>query len=313
MDPRIRSRRIALERAFVVIIDSLKPAFAATIRDVDLRRRLSDAEIAEIRAAIDYYAVVVIRNQNLSNDEQLAFCERFGTPETNTETSRTRLSDKRIYDVSNINASEQTFSRDDELFLFSLANQLWHTDNSFRPVPARYSMLSCREKPPSSGGETEFADLRDAYDHLPQEMQTQLDGLVAEHAFVHSRRMLGFDRPLPRIDGLPPAHHPIVHVHAGSGRKSLYLASHASHVMGWAVPEGRMLLLDLIEHATQRQFIYQHVWNEFDLVIWDNRCTMHRGRRYPADERRDLRQTRTRDDDSSLTVDESRYAVTVSR
>ncbi len=285
-----------------MIVESYQSTFGATIRDVKVRERLSAATISEIRAAIDRFGVVVIPNQDLSNEVQVAFCEQFGSLETSTQSARARIADDRIYDVSNIDETEAIYSRDDEQFLLSLSNQLWHTDNSFKAVPARYSMLSCRETP-STGGETEFADMRGAYDGLPQPMQAMLDGLVAEHAFIHSRRVLGFDRPLPRVEAMPPAHHPIVHTHAGSGRKSLYLASHASHIMGWPVPEGRLLLFDLIEHATQPRFVYQHSWRELDLVIWDNRCTMHRGRRYPSDERRDLRQTRTRDDNSSLTID----------
>jgi alpha-ketoglutarate-dependent 2,4-dichlorophenoxyacetate dioxygenase len=291
-----------------MIIEPYQPGFAAVIRGVDLRERLSDATVAEIQAALDRFAVVVVPNQALSDEEQVAFCERFGQIERNAGTPRTRLADDRIYDVSNFDKAEQIFSRDDEQFLLSLSNQLWHTDNSFKAVPARYSMLSCRQTP-STGGETEFADMRGAYDGLPLPTQAMLDGLVAEHAFIHSRRVLGFDRPLPRIEAMEPAHHPIVHVHAGSGRKSLYLASHASHIMGWPVPEGRLLLFDLIEHATQPKFVYTHSWQISDLVIWDNRCTMHRGRRYPSNERRDLRQTRTRDDNSSLTIDEAQFAL----
>ena len=207
-----------------------------------------------------------------------------------------------LTDVSNIGEDDEIFARDDERHLFSLANQLWHTDSSFKPVPACYSMLSCHEAT-VTGGQTEFADMRAAYEALAPETKALVAELVAEHAFIHSRRMLGFEGSAARVEAMPGAMRPLVHVHAGSGRTSLYLASHALRILGWPVPEGRLLLAELTEHATQPAFVYRHQWRSGDFVLWDNRCTMHRGLRYPSSERRDIRRTTTRDDvNSSLIV-----------
>ncbi len=172
---------------------------------------------------------------------------------------------------------------------------IWHSDASFRPVVGALSMLYAHAVPPS-GGETEFADLRSAYDALANAMKKQVAGLSAEHVYGHSRTQLGFPSySEEERKALPPVQHPLVRRHVGSGRDSLYLGSHASHVVGWPVPEGRLLLLDLLEHATQRQFVYSHQWRVGDLVIWDSRCTLHRGRRYDVSFPRDLRRVTTRD------------------
>jgi alpha-ketoglutarate-dependent 2,4-dichlorophenoxyacetate dioxygenase len=285
-----------------MIVDARSSGFGATISGVTVRGGLADGDIEAIRAALDRYGVLVLHDQTFTDEEQLAFCERFGTVEHNPSDRRKRLGVAGMTDVSNINDDDEIFARDDERHLFSLANQLWHTDSSFKPVPACYSMLSCREAT-SSGGETEFADMRAAYDALQPETRSLVADLVTEHAFIHSRRMLGFEGSAPRVEAMPGARRPIVHVHAGSGRTSLYLASHALRIVGWPVPEGRLLLAELTEHATQAAFVYRHQWRRGDFVLWDNRCTMHRGLRYPTGERRDMRRTTTRDDvHSSLIV-----------
>jgi alpha-ketoglutarate-dependent 2,4-dichlorophenoxyacetate dioxygenase len=191
-------------------------------------------------------------------------------------------------------------SAEDKRLLFNRGNQLWHTDSSFKFVPARCSLLSAREIPPA-GGETEFADLRAAYDALPEERQRALDGLVAEHSIFRSRALIGFTEFNEDIrNELPPVPQLIVRRHAGSGRKTLYLASHASHIVGWPVADGRLLLLDLNTHATQRDFVYSHTWRVGDLVIWDNRWTMHRGRPHDENQPRDLRRATTLDTRSTL-------------
>ena len=183
--------------------------------------------------------------------------------------------------------------------MYQSGNQLWHTDSSFKPTPAMASLLSGREVPPV-GGETEFADLRAAYDALPDDTKAAIGGLVAEHSIAHSRAQIGFtDLQFGERELLPPVPQRVVRTHPGSGRRTLYLAAHASHILDMPVPEGRLLLRDLTEHATQPQFVYRHVWRVGDLVIWDNRATMHRGRPFDdAKERRELRRVTTLDLDA---------------
>ena len=292
-----------------MIVEVLQPEFVALIREVDVRERLADDEIAQIHAALDRYAVVVLRDQNLDDEQQLAFAKRFGPVEATTSARRKRLGTPGLVDLANINDDDRIFARSDERHLFSLANQLWHTDSSFKPTPARYSMLSCREAT-TIGGETEFADLRAAYEALSPDVKATLDGLITEHAFIHSRRILGFEAAVPAVEAMPAVRRPIVHVHAGSERTSLYLASHASHILGWPVPEARLLLFELTEHATQPQFVYRHTWRTGDFVLWDNRCTIHRGLRYPMDQRRDVRRVSTADVDSRLVAKEAELAAT---
>src|ERR1700730_2406398 len=183
--------------------------------------------------------------------------------------------------------------------LFNLGNQLWHTDSSFKRVPAKCSLLSAREVPspgPMGGGETEFADLRAAWDALPAARKQQLDGLVVEHSIFRSRSQIGFaDFNDEIFKQLPPVPQALVRHHPGSGRTSLYLASHASHIIGWPVEKGRALIDELIAFATQPQFVHRHRWRVGDLVMWDNRCTMHRGRPYDDTQRRVLHRTTVSD------------------
>ena len=283
-------------------VHALSAAFGAEVTGVDIAAGVSDGTIEVLRAALDRYGVLVLHGQQFSDEQQLAFCERFGTVELTGSGRRKRLDTAGLTDVSNINEDDEIFAGDDERHLFSLANRLWHTDSSFKAIPARYSMLSCREAT-ADGGETEYADMRLAYDALPDRTRDAIGGLIAEHAFIHSRRVLGFTGSAPGIEAMPPALHPLVHIHAGSERPSLYLASHASHIAGMPVPQGRLLLMELTEHATNPQFVYRHRWQTGDFVLWDNRCTMHRGLPYPAGQRRDMRRTTTRDDiDSRLIV-----------
>jgi alpha-ketoglutarate-dependent 2,4-dichlorophenoxyacetate dioxygenase len=180
--------------------------------------------------------------------------------------------------------------------MYSLGNRLWHTDASFQNPPARYSMLSAKSVP-DADGETEYADMRAAYDALPASLQSQIAGLSAFHSIIYSRQTIGFTEfsDAERAE-FPGAEQPLVRVHPGSHRQSVYIASHASHVVGWPVPDGRLLLRELMALATLPQFVYRHRWQVGDFVIWDNRCTMHRG--LPFDETtqfRDLRRVTTLD------------------
>lgn len=275
--------------------------FAAAVSGVDLREHLSVEDVAAIDKAIDRNAVVIFRHQTCSDEEQLAFAWRLGVPERSTDSMRNdrpqRLAHHQVMaDISNLNEKNEILAKDDWRRMFNLGNRLWHTDSSFRQIRGKHSMLSARAVP-AAGGETEYADLRAAYDALPEAMKAQLEGLVAEHSLMYSRSTIGFaDFSPEERAALPPAHHAIVQVHPGSGRKTLYLASHASHIIGWPIPEARILLRDLIEFATQRQFVYRHQWQVGDFVIWDNRATMHRGRPFDeANQRRDLRRVTTQD------------------
>ena len=257
--------------------------FAAEIGDVDLSVPLSDEDCAELDAAFNRYSVLVFPDQQLSADQHLDFARNFGPLETSIHATRSDAKLRiraEIGDVSNLDQGEVIWGEKSRKRMFEMGNRMWHTDSSFRRVPAKASLLYARSIPPV-GGHTEFADMRAAYDALPDGMKRRLRGLVAEHAIMHSRRKLGFtDFSDEENQNLPPVPQTLVRKHAGSGRMGLYLASHAGKILGMEDEEGKALLEQLIEHATQRQFVYTHRWRLHDLVMWDNRCTMHRGKGY---------------------------------
>jgi alpha-ketoglutarate-dependent 2,4-dichlorophenoxyacetate dioxygenase len=278
-------------------VTPLHPHIGAEVEGVDLARPVPPDLFAEIEAAFDRHAVLVFPAQVLGDEQQMAFSQLFGPLEKNPVYAGQKLRLRpEVADISNVDPDGNILSLDHPRRRFNMGNQLWHTDSSFKRVPAKCSLLSAREIPPV-GGETEFADLRAAYDALSGEMRKKLAGLVAEHSIFHSRRRLGFTDFNEEIARqLPPVQQVLVRRHPGSGRMTLYLASHASHVIGWPEEEGRKLVDELIAFATQPQFVYQHRWRVHDLVIWDNRCTMHRGR--PWDEtkhRRELHRTTVSD------------------
>jgi alpha-ketoglutarate-dependent 2,4-dichlorophenoxyacetate dioxygenase len=278
------------------------PCLGAEIGGVDLTRALSAAAFAAIEAALNRYAVLIFRDQPLSDEQQIAFSRNFGPLELVPVYAGYRLRIRAEFaDISNLDADGELLAADSDRRMFNLGNQLWHTDSSFKYVPARCSLLSAREIPPE-GGDTEFADMRAAYDALPEEMKRRLDGLVAEHSIFHSRLKTGFTNFTEEIRrGMPPVPQLVVRRHPGSGRKTLYLASHASHIIGWPVEEGRRLIEELIDFATEPRFVYRHRWSVGDLVIWDDRCTMHRGRPYDdARHRRVLHRTTVSDEINSV-------------
>jgi alpha-ketoglutarate-dependent 2,4-dichlorophenoxyacetate dioxygenase len=285
-----------------VVLRSLHPLFAAEIGGVDSGRPLSAQALHTISQAIDRHAVLVLRDQALDDRRQLAFAGQFGeieAPRSARAAANRRLRPE-ISDISNLDENNRLRAADDPRRFDQFGNRLWHTDGSFRRVPAALSMLYAHQVP-ANGGETEFADLRAAWDALPDNTKAQVDGLVAIHDIAYSRAQIGFTELLfGERDLLPAVPQRVVRVHPGSGRKTLYLAAHASHILGMPVPEGRLLLRDLIEFATERRFVYRHVWRPGDLVIWDNRCTMHRGRPFDDTEIRDLRRATTRDVASTL-------------
>jgi alpha-ketoglutarate-dependent 2,4-dichlorophenoxyacetate dioxygenase len=274
--------------------------FVGEVSGVDLCSPLEKDNFSEISEALDRYAVLVFRDQQLTDEQQIAFSKHFGPLETSIGTIRKdrkhRLHSSALADISNLDENNNIRSTSDWWRMMMLANQLWHTDSSFKRVPGKVSFLSAHEVPPS-GGETEFADLRAAYDALEQATKERIDGLVAEHSIFHSRSLIGYTEfSDEERAALPPVPQTIVRIHPGSGRKTLYLASHASHIIGTPVEQGRALLDELITFATQPCFVYQHRWRSGDLVVWDNRCTLHRGRPYDdANFRRDMRRTTVED------------------
>jgi alpha-ketoglutarate-dependent 2,4-dichlorophenoxyacetate dioxygenase len=276
----------------------LHQLFAAEVSAVDLRALHDRATLEQIRAGMDQYAVLVFRNQQFRDDEQIAFAERFdGTLHARTSTAvlqPNRFGNEALSDISNVGADGQILPPNDRRRVSSLANRLWHTDASFVDPPGRYSMLSARVIPPVSA-DTEFADMRGAYDALDENTKATIEGLQVHHSIAYSREVLGFEFAPAEKERLKGAVQPLVRTMA-NGRRGLYLASHAANIIGWQVPEGRLLLRDLTEHATKPQFVFRHIWRDDDFVIWDNRTTMHRAR--PFDDvkyRRELRRTTTLD------------------
>jgi alpha-ketoglutarate-dependent 2,4-dichlorophenoxyacetate dioxygenase len=271
------------------------PCFAAEVEGVDLTRPLSDDEIKAIHAGMDRYAVLVFHDQKLDDEQQLAFSQSLGQLEHAIGTSLRAPDEYRLpttfADVSNLDQHHRVFARDDRRRLFGIGNRLWHSDSSFKVVPAKYSLLHARSIP-SKGGNTEFASMRAAYDALPDDVKAEVEDLVCEHSQIFSRQQLGFtDFTEDELARFKPVRQRLVRVHPGTGAKSLYLSSHAGAILGWPVPEARAFLRDLVEHATQREFVYIHKWRVHDLVMWDNRQTMHRARPFPAHEPRDMRRT----------------------
>jgi alpha-ketoglutarate-dependent 2,4-dichlorophenoxyacetate dioxygenase len=280
----------------------LHPLFVAEASGVDLRQPLAPAERRAIEQAMDRFGVLVFRGQPLDQDQQVGFARSFGTLDIGLRRATKgphRFKYDELIDISNVAADDTIAARDSRRVASMVANQLWHSDSSFQQPAARYSMLSAVVLP-SSGGETEFADLRAAYDALPEAEKARLEGLETEHYALHSRMMLGTtDWTEDEKNVLPPVRWPLVRTHPGSGRKLLFIGVHARAITGWTLPEARLFLSDLLEHATQRPFVYRHDWRVGDLVMWDNRCTMHRGRRYDLSERRELRRTTTLDQPAS--------------
>ena len=288
-----------------ITVKPTQPQFFAEISGLDLAQPLKPADRDAIEAAINRYAIVVFRDQKLSDEQQVAFARHFGPIQSSAQKARHtgikhRLAGNVIADISNLDGDSKVLALDSKRRLDWLANRLWHTDASFRAVPGALSMLYAHVVP-DEGGETEFADLRAAYDALPHKTQKEIEGLVAEHSIWHSRGQLAVTQYTPEeLASLPPVPQRVVRTHPGSHRRTLYLAAHASHIVGMPVADGRLLLMDLIEHATRPRFVHSHTWKQGDLVIWDNRCTMHRARPFDTTKVRDLRRVTTRDVASTL-------------
>lgn len=284
----------------------LHPHFVGEVSPVDLSR-VTDAEtLAEIRRGMDEFAVLVFRDQRFSDDEHLDFAQRLdGQLHAKTGIStlqKSRFGNEALADISNVDENGEIMGTSDRRRMYSLANRLWHADASFQDPPGRYSMLFARVIPPV-GADTEFADMRAAYDLLPAHKKERLEGLRVHHSIAHSRQTLGFEFSEKELESLKGAIHPLVRTMPRTGRRALYLASHASRIVDWPLPEGRLLLRDLMEHATRPELVYAHKWRVGDLVVWDNRCTMHRAT--PFDDgahRRELRRVTTLDIDEQLSA-----------
>ena len=276
----------------------LHPLFVAEASGIDITRPLCDPEVREINAAMNEYAVLVWRGQPLTGQQQIDFAKSFGPLDLGLKKvfkRKERLEDERLIDISNVDAEGNVARRDSPKNLSNFANQLWHSDSSFQDPRAAYSMLHALVLP-SWGGNTEFADLRAAYDALPDRTKAEVQDLRAEHYALHTRILLGDEAYTDeQKKAIPPAVWPLVQTHPGSGRKLLFVGVHARQIIGWPTAESRMYLQDLLEHATQREFVYRHEWQVGDLVMWDNRSTLHRGRRYDVAERRELRRTTIED------------------
>jgi len=279
-------------------VHPITPDFAAEIGGVDLREPLDARTVTAISDAINHAGVLVFHEQFITDEQQRAFSRNFGDLETTVKAYRKdfvpRL-DVHMADISNLDEQNRVLPKNDRRRLNALGNRLWHSDSSFKRVPARFSLLSARVIP-GEGGETQFADMRAAWDTLPDAMRRRVEGMICEHTQLFSRAKIGFTDWAPEeIEKMAPVPQVLVRTHPGSGRKSLFLSSHAGRVRGMEEPEARLLLMDLIEHATQPRFVYTHRWRVGDLVMWDNRCTMHRAREYDETRVRDLHRTTVSD------------------
>lgn len=284
----------------------LKPLhrhFVAEASGIDLTQPLSVEDARSINAAMNRYAVLVWRGQPLTAQQQVNFATTFGPLDIGLKRvfkRPERLEDERLIDISNVDATGQVSRRDSPKNLSNFANQLWHSDSSFMRPRAAYSILHSVVNP-SWGAQTEFTDLRAAYDALPERTRREIEGLQAEHFALHTRILLGDDAYTDdQKTMIPPAVWPLADTHPGSGRRVLFVGVHARQILGWPTAESRIFLSDLLEHATQREFVYSHAWEVGDTVMWDNRSTLHRGRRYDLNERRELRRTTINDDADAL-------------
>jgi alpha-ketoglutarate-dependent 2,4-dichlorophenoxyacetate dioxygenase len=273
-------------------------AFVGEVSGVDLCRPITREEVAAIEAGMDEYAVLVFHDQPFTDEQQTAFSRNFGDLEQSGSASNVtkpedrRLAMREIADISNLDKDNRIFGRDDRQRMFNLGNRLWHSDSSFKATPAKYSLLSGRIVP-GKGGNTEFADMRAAYDALDAATKAEVEDLVCEHSLIYSRGLLGFTElsEAERVN-FKPVLQRLVRTHPVTGRKSLFLSSHIGGIVGWPMPEARSFIRDLMEEATRREFVYSHQWRQHDLVMWDNRQTMHRARRFDeTGEVRDMRRT----------------------
>ena len=271
--------------------------FVGEVSGVDLSKPISSEDAAIIEDAINQHGVLIFRDQNITDEQQASFSRHFGKLEVpGLKTNITKAGDRRLgkfmADISNLDRAENILGGDSRQRMFNLGNRFWHSDSSYRAIPAKLSLLSARVVP-RQGGETQFADMCAAYEALDEKMKQEIDGLICEHSLLYSRGRLGFGEfTKEEKANFQPVHQTLVRAHPATGRRSLFLSAHAGKIVGWPTPVGRVLLEELTEFATQREFVYTHRWRAFDLVIWDNRRTMHRARRFDdTNEIRDMHRT----------------------
>jgi alpha-ketoglutarate-dependent 2,4-dichlorophenoxyacetate dioxygenase len=278
-----------------IAIRQIHPVFAGEVSGVDCTRPLSPDEVAAIEAGMDRYAVLVFHDQRFTDEQQMSFTTQLGPLEETRGGNITKPHERRLQvgmgDVSNLDKQGAPMARDSRQRLFNLGNMLWHSDSSYRAIPARYSLLSARVVNPV-GGNTEFADMRAAYDALDAGLKAEVEDLICEHSLLYSRGSLGLTEYSEEERAMfRPVRQRLVRTHPVTGRRSLYLSAHAGAIVGMPMPEARILLRELNEHATQPRFVYAHAWRQWDFVIWDNRQVMHRVRRYDEALPRDMRRT----------------------
>jgi alpha-ketoglutarate-dependent 2,4-dichlorophenoxyacetate dioxygenase len=279
-----------------ISIRQIHPVFVGEVSGIDCSKPLSPADVAAIEAGMDQHAVLIFHDQPLTDQQQIDFTRQFGDLESYNTAGHIRKNEESrlgsgIADFSNLDKSGSIMSDQDRVWFFKLGDRLWHSDSSFRPIPAKYSLLSGRVIP-SWGADTEFADMRAAYDALDDRTRREVDDLICEHSLRFSREAIGFAELTPEeLTAFHPVRQRLVRTHPVTGRKSLFLSAHAGTILGWTIPEARMFLRDLTEFATRDRFVYSHAWRVNDLAIWDNRTTMHRARRFDRNEIRDVRRT----------------------
>jgi len=283
------------EVPMTIRVSPIPGAFAGEVSGIDITTPLSREDASAIEAGMDRHAVLVFRDQRVTDDAQRDFTRNFGTLEASPGGNITRMDERRLpldmQDASNLDRDQKPLARDDRRRMFNLGNRLWHSDSSYRAVPAKYSLLSGRIVV-DCGGHTEFADMRAAYNSLDDATMAEIEDLVCEHSLMYSRGLLGFTELTEQERAMfRPVRQRLVRTHPVSGRRSLFLSAHAGGIVGWPVPEARAFLRDLTEHATQPHFVYSHQWRRWDLVIWDNRPTMHRVTRFDETQVRDMRRT----------------------
>ncbi len=272
-------------------IEPLTPVFGARVTGVDISQPVDDAVFAEIRGAFDTYSVLVFPGQPLTDEQQIAFSERFGPLEGTkgvNPASGTVFARQSNLDIK----TGETIPADDRRMFYQKANMLWHADSTFKQIPSLCSLLSAREIPPE-GGATEFASTRAAWDSLFDDTKAEIEDLVVEHDFAYSRGLVGFTFTREEIAHFPPARHRLVRTNAANGRKCVMIGVHAKEIVGWPAEKGRALLDDLLARATRPENCYRHEWREGDAVLWDNQAVVHRATPYDTTRHRRLMQRTT--------------------
>lgn len=286
--------------------------FVATITGIDLREPQSQEQVDAIVDAIDRHAVLIFPGQMLSQEQQVAFTSCFGPldygPQKALKTVQTRLAEPALSDISNVDISGKVAARTHAQSVMNVGNMLWHSDSSYAPYPIRYSILTC-QVPASWGGQTEFADLRAAYDTLDPHLRDTIKDKSGEFFSIHGRDMLGVESSEEIRQMYPPVRWPLVRAHAATGRNILWVGTPLREIEGMPTHEARMLAHSLLEHATQPERVYSHQWSAGDVVMWDNRSVLHRGRWFDLDERREMRRACTTDDVGSIDASEAEKPV----